>query len=325
MLKPKQKCFDFMDYTIFYKQTLDFQENWDNLPEYDIYISTFDCSDRVKHNFSKIKARNKHWLFTPHHKIPEDKRIDEGEIFEYPLFNDDEFLIEYFNAIAHLLKDNPKICIDITGFIRPFIVFLIRYINSLGFKKIDIIYGEPNKYIHSDETEFSGFVDIVRTVPGCASSDLLPSSENDVLIIAAGYDDKLISAVAEAKRHCDIKYQIYGFPSLQPDMYQESVLRVHNARESMGAGVFTSYSPAFDPFVTAQKLKEIIDLNLSIQKTNIYISPLSTKPQVLGFILYYLYEGINKPVNIIFPYSQHYSINTCSGINKTWYYQVELP
>lgn len=314
-----------MDYTIFYKRIIDSQEKWDNLPEYDFYISTYDCSDRVKYNFSKIKAKEKHWFFTPHHKIPADKRVIDGKIFEYNHYNDDDFIVQYFNDISAILQPDSRFCIDITGFIRPFIVFLIRYLQEAGYKNVDVIYTEPNKYVHSDETEFSGFVDIVRPVPGCSSSDVMPSSENDVLILAAGYDDNLISAVAESKKHCDIKYQIYGFPSLQPDMYQESVLRVHNARESLGSGVLTYYAPAFDPFVTAQKIKEIVDINLSIRKVNIYISPLSTKPQVLGFILYYLFEGISKPVSIIFPYSLHYSINTCSGINKTWLYQLELP
>jgi hypothetical protein len=49
---------------------------------------------------------------------------------------------------------------------------------------------------------------------------LLPNKEDDVLILAVGYDVNS-SAVAEAKRHCAIKYKMFGFPSLQADMYQK--------------------------------------------------------------------------------------------------------
>ncbi len=311
-----------MDYTIFYKTVIADASDWIALPEYDLYISSYDCSERVSHNFNNIKAKNKHWFVTPHHKT-ENNLPKGGTAFSYNLFNEDDFILEYFNN--NPIDINDSVCIDITGFIRPFIIFLFRYLQSIGVKTVDCIYAEPLQYLRSEETEFSGFVDIVKTVPGCAATDLLPSSDSDVLILAVGYDEKLISAVADNKKHCNLKYKIFGFPSLQPDMYQESVLQVHNARESLGTDSLTLFSPAFDPFVTAQILKDTIDNYLSKQKANFYLSPLSTKPQVLGFILYYLYEGINLPVNIIFPYSNHYSINTCKGVKKTWKYTVELP
>jgi hypothetical protein len=311
-----------MDFSIFYKSILQTDADWATLPEYDLFISAYDCSERVDHNFNKIRSKEKHWFLTPHYKMAGESPKD-GKSFIYNLYHEDDFILEYF-------KENPldikcSICIDITGFIRPFIIFLFRYLHSQGVKKVDCIYAEPIKYVKSEETDFSGFVDIVKTVPGCASTDLLPSSEEDVLIVAVGYDDKLISAVADNKKHCSLKYRIFGFPSLQPDMYQESVLKTHNARESLGTDSITLFSPAFDPFITAQILKETIDNYLSKQKANFYLSPLSTKPQVLGFILYYLYDGIDKPVNIIFPYSNHYSINTCKGVNKTWKYTIEFP
>lgn len=311
-----------MDFTIFYKENFSTDKEWQLLPNYDLLISTYDCSDRVQHNFSKVKAKVKHWLLTPHHKI-DPTSPKGGEVFNYNSFDEDDFIFEYFKKYP--VDNSLSICIDITGFIRPFLIFLFRYLQSIGIKKVDCLYTEPNRYLKSDETEFSGFVDIVKTVPGCAASDLLPSSENDVLITAVGYDDKLISAIADNKKHCNYKYKLFGFPSLQPDMYQESVLRVHNARESLGSDAFTLFAPAFDPFVTAQLLHDTVNNYLKKTKANFYISPLSTKPQVLGFILYYLSDGYKKHVNIIFPYSKQYSIQTCKGVNKTWRYVIEIP
>jgi hypothetical protein len=53
-----------------------------------------------------------------------------------------------------------------------------------------------------------------------------------LLIICAGYDDDLIAEIAQNKGHCQKKYYILGFPSLQPDFYQESILKMENAKQS---------------------------------------------------------------------------------------------
>jgi len=109
---------------------------------------------------------------------------------------------------------------------------------------------------------------------------------------------------------------------LQADMYQENVLKIYHAKESIGE-IVPRYAPAFDPFVTAQTISEIIDENPDY--SNIYLSPLSTKPQTLGIALYYLWNFSSKPINIIFPYSEKYYPKTANGIKKTWKYSLELP
>jgi hypothetical protein len=132
----------------------------------------------------------------------------------------------------------------------------------------------------------------------------------------------LISKVAQDKRHCKKKYQIFGFPSLQPDMYQESILKVNKVKESVGENVINEFAPAYDPFMTAAEIQKIIDNNTDA--SNIYISPLSSKPQVLGFVYYFCKEGHDKSVNIIFPYSKKYLLNTTKGSNRTWHYVLEF-
>jgi hypothetical protein len=44
------------------------RSDWDSLAEFDLYLSTFDCSERVQYNFNNVKAKQKHWFLTPHHK-----------------------------------------------------------------------------------------------------------------------------------------------------------------------------------------------------------------------------------------------------------------
>jgi hypothetical protein len=192
----------------------------------------------------------------------------------------------------------------------------------LGINKIDFLYSEPQLYKNAEETKFSGFIDEPKLIEGCSSAVVLTDTTNDLLIVAAGYDDKLIAKVSQYKSKIKKKYYILGLPSLQPDMYQESILKLYQAKESIGYRI-DKYAPAFDPFVTAQVIDEIVLENSN--HSNIYLSPLSTKPQTLGIAFYYIWNYQSKPINIIFPDSKRYYAGTAEGIKKTWRYTFELP
>ena len=220
------------------------------------------------------------------------------------------------------LKNDSKVCVDITGFIRPHLIFFTKYLHRIGIKKIDFLYSEPLHYSNAEDTTFSGFIDEVKLIEGCGSELILPNTDNDLLIISAGYDDKLIAKMSQYKSKIKKKYYLLGFPSLQPDMYQESILKIYQAKESIGKRI-DKYAPAFDPFVTAQVISDIVEENPN--HSNIYLSPLSTKPQTLGIIFYYLWNFETKPLSIIFPYSNIYNKKTAAGIKKTWKYTFELP
>ena len=86
------------------------------------------------------------------------------------------------------------------------------------------------------------------------------------------------------------------------------------------------FAPAYDPFVTASVLHRT---NLGIHAkqgiSNLYLSPLATKAQVLGFAIYYLHECVGAPVSIVFPFSRTYARETTRGLTRVWKYTVELP
>ena len=71
------------------------------------------------------------------------------------------------------------------------------------------------------------------------------------------------------------------------------IIKTEKASEELGHPNFNDFdfnifAPANDPFVTAQELKLFIEkLNGRKEITNIYLSPLSTKAQALGFALYF--------------------------------------
>lgn len=307
-----------MDYSIFYKTS--FLNGEIGEEEYDIFFSGFDNCDRTKTIFDKIKSKRKIWFNFPHYHlggIPKDKPC---EIYTHVSYKEDDFFIDFF---ANVKPDiSGKICIDITGFIRPHLIYFIKFLYLNGVKKMDFLYTEPHFYKNAEDTTFSGFIDEVKLIEGCGSSIVNSNTDKDILITTAGYDDKLIAKISQHKSKIKNKFYILGFPSLQPDFYQESILKIYNAKESIGA-ITSRYAPAYDPFVTAQVINEILTENGDF--TNVYLSPLSTKPQTLGMAFYYLWNFEKLPINIIFPYSKNYLTKTAIGIKKTWKYTFELP
>jgi len=304
-----------MDYTIFYKKSFE-NGKIDCGKVYDFFFSAYDACERTITIFEKIKSVSKIWIEFPHYHL----NLEGSNIYNCRSFKEDECFIDLFDSLN--ITDSTEICIDITGFIRPHLIFFIAFLSRKGVRKIDFLYSEPLHYRNAEDTTFSGFIDEVRLIEGCGSELLLPITDNDLLIITAGYDDKLIAQVSNFKSKIKKKYYILGLPSLQPDMYQESILKMYQAKDSIGHRR-DRYAPAFDPFVTAQVISDIIGENKN--HTNIYLSPLSTKPQTLGIAFYYLWNFQKEPLNIIFPFSKTYIPKTAHGIKKTWKYTFELP
>lgn len=306
-----------MDFTIFYKQSF---ENGNVIcrEQYDLFISAFDGCERTESIFGRIDAKQKIWLIFPHYH---DLGLCPSTAYDPGLYKEDEYFNQLFQD--HAISPASRICVDITGFIRPHLIFLLLLLDNRGLEKIDFIYSEPDRYEKAEDTRFSEFIDSVRLVEGCSAVNGSSDTTKDLLIISAGYDDKLISKIAQDRKDIRKKYLIVGFPSLQPDFYQESVLKLEGLKEILGTDIQRRFSPAFDPFMTAQLIKEIVESNPD--HSNIYLSPLSTKAQTLGMALYYIWNYRCQPLNIIFPFSNKYHARNCIGLKKTWKYTVQLP
>jgi hypothetical protein len=82
------------------------------------------------------------------------------------------------------------------------------------------------------------------------------------------------------------------------------------------------FAPANDPFVVASELSKKLKQLRLCSVDNIYLSPLATKPQTLGFALFYLNELINEPASVVFPFSSSYYRETSKGVGRTWLYEV---
>ncbi|CAN7721484.1 hypothetical protein LJR009_002314 [Bosea sp. LjRoot9] len=307
------------DYTYQYKVALQIgdlpNENWD------LFISGFSTAERVAGVFDRVVAARKDWLV--HNEYGFAQEIIPSGAFQSKNTREDEYMLEYFERLGSF-DFSSRICIDVTGFMRPHMMYVVNYLKLKGVKKFDIIYTEPGHYSSLDQTLFSSEqVHEVRQIAGYegfSNND----TKNDFLVVGAGYENRLISEVAEEKEKAT-RALILGLPSLQADMYQQNALRAHAAADSLGDIKRRIFAPANDPFATATILSQLIENEERAEPiTNLFLSPLSTKAQALGFSLFFLRECASRSATIIYPFSSSYSADSSSRIGRIWKYCVEF-
>ena len=311
-----------VNYSMYFREKYNSINSFVKEYECDLFISAFNNSERVQSIFKDIKANKKHWLIFSEYnysdsEVPENnERI---EVFSLASDSESKVAVDYLSRILEEYA-GKKICIDITGFVRPYLLSFVKFFNLKKITMLDVVYSEPSWYEKREETEFSRKVLDVRVVEGYSGIHEHDTSR-DLLLVGSGYDDKLISAVANNKLSVRNKIQLFGLPALSPIMYQENRLRAHRSSEDISS-IGCEFAPAYDPFATAQAIKEIVAKKTP---TNLYLCPLATKPQTLGFALYYLLEEkYNSAASIIHPYYESYSKKTSQGVGKIWKYTIEF-
>lgn len=294
-------------------------------PSWNFFVSALNDSDRVRIVFSQIIANSKYWLILPEYnykdeELPADARLPKAEYI-----SEDDVIITALDALIDRLTPQSSLCIDVTGMMRPHILFLLYYLKHKNITSFDMMYTEPLHYQRKEETAFaSEDVSEVRQVTGFEGIHL-PNTDGDVLIVGVGYDHRLISHVIESKPSAQL-VQLHSLPSLSADMYQESLLCLEHVSSSYTPAVLDHiYCSANDPFLVAAVLTETVEkLHRARKVGNLYLSPLATKPQVIGFGLYYLKNILLIPTSMIFPYASSYSRETSKGIGRTWIYPIRF-
>jgi hypothetical protein len=312
-----------IDYSIFYYQA---HNSPTDLLDFDIFISAYNSSERVNTIFNKVNAPRKIWFVHPEYLFKDLELPDNGEIV-HPSENLESLQIKQLLDHIGDISTIQRICIDITGFMRHALIFLIARLKKLGVKKFTAIYSEPISYSNDENTEFSTTTSsIVRSVQGI-SADIAPSYQ-DHLIINVGYDHKIISQVSAYKDSATV-YPLFSFPSLSADMYQQSAFRASFSGDITKKDdwfINRKFAPANNPFATAQIVSELIH-NIDAtnnSQNNIYLAPLSTKAQTLGFAIYWALEGEERDISILLPECLTYSRETSRGLKRLWSYEVEL-
>lgn len=314
-----------IDYTIYYRTSLTLAELGSRY--WDTYVSAFNGSERVQSVFKSVHAKNKHWLIHQEYGFASNELPNQGRLVTPFSRTEADFLSEYLDAVDNEIV-GANLCVDITGLMRPHLMLLVQLLKLRGVTKFDAMYAEPVKYVNSHKTEFSyGAVDEVRQVQGFEGSHTAGDESRNLLIIGAGFDDRLVRLVSENKAPAQKKL-LLGFPPLRADMYQQSRLRMDRASEQLGPLSSADYlfAPANDPFVTAQVVSEAVSLEETKRGTleDLYLCPLGTKPQALGFALFFLKERMNSATSIIFPFPAKYSKKTTQGLTQVSIYTLDL-
>ena len=298
------------------------------LQPWDLLISAYNQSERVIAAFDEIPAVIKHWIIHPEYDFSAASIPTNGFVHHATARDEADFWHEYFGAAgADEWCQSMRICLDITGFMRPHLMLALHLLRVRGFSRIWMIYSDPISYSKGAHTPFTkGAVTSVRQVRGFEGSHDHDAGPRDLLVLGAGYDDELIRRVADAKRAAR-KIEMFGLPSLQPHMYEENRFRAARADESVGSLSEREYmfAPANDPFATAQELHaRVTEEEKGRGLVNLYLSPLATKPQALGFAIYFLTERVGTATSVVFPYAEYYSQETSIGWSRTSIYELEL-
>ena len=307
-----------LDYTFMYKEVLAADGAID--VGWDVFLSAYNLNDRVKDLFGRVVASHKLWIIHPEYRLGAEL-LPGGEPFIDPGLGEAEFCNRLLSVLP-VAERGLSICIDITGMMRPHMMCLLYCLADRGVSKIDVLYSEPITYARRETTQFSGGALDVRQVSGLEGMVDFDST-SDLMVIGAGFDDRQISEVAEHKDAAR-KVVLLGFPPLRADMYQQNLLRMDRSRDAIGdvPPRWRYFAPANDPFVTADVLRRIV--NESGDVSNLYLAPLSTKAQALGFVLYYMAECRGRSAHVIYPFSAQYADKTTEGLARTWRYVVEF-
>jgi hypothetical protein len=315
-----------IDYAVFSMEAAPGGRRFPGHWEWDLFISSFNDEERVQSVFRRASSARKHWLILPEYAYRAGDPPGSTNVFTYPHTNEADFMGAY-GADAEFDPATDRICIDSTGFIVHHLLGLLQYLVLRGVRRLDVLYAAPISYRRGERTVFvSGPIVGVRPISGFEGSHV-PNQDLDLLIIGTGYDSELIRRVAEHKSAAR-KRQLFGWPSLQADMYQENIIGAEGAADSVGGAASPSswlFAPAMDPFTTAQVLHDVTERErLSPGVTNLYLAPTGTKAQALGFAVYYLTECKNAAASLIVPLASHYPRETSQGLSTVWRYSLEF-
>ena len=294
--------------------------------QYDVFISAFNVSERVTSTFERIEATRKFWVIHNEYCFENSEMPTDAPVLSSIAGTEADFILDTLGQITPRLEPGVRLCIDITGFMRPHLLFLMNFLRISRIGKFDLIYTEPQQYLRKADTVFSSNVVEVRQINGYEGNHSVDRA-TDVLVVGVGYDHDLVSHVIANKSSARL-VQLLSLPSLSADMYQESLIRLHKVADApiKVPEEQLAYASANDPFITYLVLEEAIAKIKARQQgiSNIYLSPLATKPQAVGFAMYYLSHLVGTPASIIFPFASQYAKETSRGIGRTWLYEMAV-
>jgi len=287
--------------------------------QWDVFLSAWDGSERVQSVFGHVQAGIKQWIVHPEYRIAADRLPDNAPL----LHAGGGEAASMIAVVAHLqsLGDITamRLCVDITGMLRPQIAILTRLLKHRGVEEFDALYSQPKNYTHRERTRFSsGEVSDVREVTGFEGVN--SQGVEQILIVAPGFDEVMLREVFSHKAAVRNQYQLFGLPSLQADMYQQNILQAYGIdtpTPAKEAAYRKRFASASDPFAVANEISAIVtEVRQRHKRARFYVAPLGPKPQMLGSALYYLTETADAALSIIYPVVSAHASGTSTGTSR---------
>lgn len=212
---------------------------------------------------------------------------------------------------------NLAISIDITTFTKGLLFEILFYIkNFLSVTKLRFFYTIPKNYASPEEGELSYGIKGVHILPFYWNG--WSPTKDDLLIIILGFEEMRAMSLIN-KFDANVNQIFVTKPGTAPkwdmycEKYNELLLREMPPTDNIHA---------LNPIETSNVLKKYITDDI-IKKYNLFLSPLGTKPQIIG-IFFYLLSNPNIPLNIITTTPVEHNIPYYSwGIGET--FQFFLP
>jgi len=218
---------------------------------------------------------------------------------------------------------NKPIITDITVFTKGYFFLLFKVLKEkFNSHEFYVVYTEPEKYksksTDRNEIILTEGLDRVESIPGFAGSSM---NSEDALIVILGFEGKRSKEVFNSVNP-KLTYAVNGFPSFQPGWHKISLEANLPFLQTSGASDHLFFAPAVDPFETRNTVSQIVEeIEKNNENTNITISPLGTKLQAFGVLLYALK---NKKIKVIYPFPSAYKPDYSYKYGPTWIFKVNL-
>lgn len=107
-----------MDYSIFYTHLVEGNRPIKEEP-YDVLISGYNKSDRVRTVFDRVRAHRKIWVIHREYRFGNEDFPTNGETYECGSADESQFWRGLIDALQ-LGDRSVNLCIDITGIVAPY-------------------------------------------------------------------------------------------------------------------------------------------------------------------------------------------------------------
>jgi len=218
---------------------------------------------------------------------------------------------------------NKQLIIDITVFTKAYFFLLFKIMKEkLNLHECWVVYTEPEKYksksTDRNEIILTEGLDRVESIPGFVGSSV---NSKDALIVILGFEGKRSREVFNSVDP-GLTYAVNGFPSFQLGWHKISLEANLLFLQESGASDHLFFAPAVDPFETRNTVSRIVEeIEKKNKDINIIVSPLGTKLQAFGVLLYAL--G-NKKIKVIYPFPSVYKPDYSYKYGPTWIFKVNL-